>query len=71
MIKLQRNTQSYKDWQDLSILKTLLIMKAVGFIPVLFFEESTAENSSHMQDKARVDMWEIFLQRYVEVNHRN
>ena len=47
--------QSYKDWQDLSILKTLLIMKAVSFIPVLFFEESTAEDSSHMHGKARVD----------------
>jgi hypothetical protein len=54
--------QSYEDWQDLSILKTLLIMKAVSSILVLFFEELTAENSSHMQDKARVDMWKILLQ---------
>jgi len=63
--------QSYEDWQDLSILKTLLIMKAVSFIPVLFFEESTAENLSHMRDKTKVDMWKILLQRYEEVNHRN
>jgi len=46
-------------------------MKAVSFIPVLFFEESTAENLSHMQDKARDEMWKILLQRYEEVNHRN
>jgi len=63
--------QSYEDWQDLSILKTLLIIKAVRFIPVLFFEESTPENLSHMRDKARVEMWKILLPRYEEVNHRN
>jgi len=46
-------------------------MKAAHFIPALFFEELTAENSSHMCDKARADMWKILLQRYEEVNHRN